>query len=137
MSKGLSWRQHSILKSIARLLERDNKGDRSIPIPWRIVDYGPTNEDDYFSPRVQWNLEQSIRRSLRSLEHRGLVELGRYCFRPFAEMSEGLLGSLHQAEIVWTHIHPDEHVPGEGRIMTGVILTDAGWDWLAVERDQQ
>jgi hypothetical protein len=42
-------------------------------------------DDDYFGPKRQWNIEQATRRALRSLERRGLVELGCYSFTPGAE----------------------------------------------------
>ena len=138
MSKGLSWRQHSMLRSIARRLEaerkqhermnaalgkhgRRSKDWRARPVAWKAVDYGPTSEEDFDTPRVQWNVEQATRRALRSLERRGLVELGRYCFRPFVE------GGAFSPQIVWSYVDPDDHVPGDSRVMTGVLLTEAGW----------
>jgi hypothetical protein len=119
MSRGLSWRQHWLLKSIARREER-NKGE---PVAWCDIDYGPTSSDsdpDFFSRRVQWNTEQSLRRSLRSMERRGLVELDRYCFAPEPTWN-GMT-----TQIVWNCIHLDDYVPGEMRLMTGALLTDAG-----------
>jgi hypothetical protein len=122
MSKGLSWRQRWMIDSIAREATRWGKNERNKPVAWRAIDYGPTDEEVYFTARGQWNIEQALRRSLRSLERRGLVELGRYCFRPDADMYRG--GS---PEIFWSYVHPDDYVPGEMRTMTGVTLTDAGW----------
>jgi hypothetical protein len=114
MSKGISWRQRSILKSILRAKDG--------VIAWKDVDYGPTDsegEADYQSARVQWNLEQSVRRALRSLERRGLVKLNRYCF------SDDIAGGPFP-HITHSAIHPANHVPGETRIWTGVVLTEAG-----------
>ena len=113
MSKGLSWRQHYVLASIARR-ERSEKGK---PVAWRDIDYGPTSPDSDL-----WNTEQSLRRSLRSMERRGLVELNRYCFWPVADMPVGHMSP----NIFWVYQDPDDYVPGEMRMMTGVVLTEAG-----------
>jgi len=115
MSRGLSWRQRSILDGLL-------KSKKTI-VAWKDVNYGPTSAEmdgDYFGARAQWNLEQSVRRALRSLEMRGLVKLDRYCFHEFAEM--GTFGTYTVLEAT----HPDNHVPGQTRIMTGVTLTEAG-----------
>jgi hypothetical protein len=132
VSRGLSWRQRLMLVSIAREAERWSRKDRDKPVAWRAVDYGPTSaedEPDYStSARIQWNLEQATRRSLRSLERRGLVKLGRYCFWPHAES-----GGMGQASIFWSYVHPEKYVPGEMRIMTGVVLTAGGRDVVAQE----
>jgi hypothetical protein len=72
---------------------------------------------------VQWNIEQAQRRALRNLQQRGLVELGRYVFLP-----EPILTALGTTSIVWRYRPPGDHVPGQSRIMTGVLLTDAGRD---------
>ena len=120
MSKGLSWRQRYMLSSIARRAKKLEEGD---PVAWCDIDYGPTSsesDDDFDSPRVQWNIEQSTRRSLRSMERRGLVELERYCFFPEPTWNGMTTG------IVWHYTHPDDYVPGDMRMMTGVLLTDAG-----------
>jgi hypothetical protein len=89
-------------------------------VAWRDIDDGPRDESDYLNARAAWNREQTMRRALRSLERRGLVELGRYVF--FPEPVERHLS----ISIVWTVIDPDDHVPGESRIMTGVRLTALG-----------
>ena len=131
MSKGLSGRQRWMLSSIAREATRWSKEDRNKPVAWRAIDYGPTNSesdpDFSSSARIQWNIEQATRRSLRSLERRGLVELGRYCFWPYADM-----GAM-SPQLFWSYTHPDDYVPGETRTMTGVLLTDAGWALVAEE----
>jgi hypothetical protein len=112
-----------MLRSIAHRAERAAKETPSVkgdvPVAWREVNYGPTKseqDEDYSSARAQWNVEQSIRRALRSLERRGLVELDRYCFRP----------EPRRDVILWNYIHPKKYVAGEGRMMTGVVLTAAG-----------
>jgi hypothetical protein len=117
MSRGLSWRQRSILESIA--------GRHGEIVAWKDVDYGPTSAEmrgDYLERRSQWNNEQSVRRALRSLARRGLVETGRYVFLEFADTPHGSLSP----RICWTAINPDDHVPGQTRIMTGVRLTSEG-----------
>ena len=72
-------------------------------------------------------MEQSIRRALRSLERRGLATLESYYFWEFAE-SGGM-----SPRIFWSYTHPKNYVPGKGRIMTGVLLTKAGWAIAAEE----
>jgi hypothetical protein len=124
MSRGISWRQRNLLRSLLRLEKvRTPRGWEPFPVAWCELDYGPTEhmgDNDYFGPRVQWNIEQATRRALRSLEARGLVELGQYSFRPYAGQS-GL-----SPQIEWHYRDPDEHVPGQSRFMTGVVLTEAG-----------
>ena len=71
--------------------------------------------------RVQWNREQALRRSLRNLEMRGLVELGPFVFYPWAERRE-----IIRRYIEWWYRDPDNHTPGQLRMMTGALLTDAG-----------
>ena len=114
MTQGISWRQRSMLHSLAN--------NREEIVAWRDIDNGPGGEDDpdYFSARVSWNREQTMRRALRSLERRGLVELGRYVFAPEPINWTG------STSIIWTVRHPDDHVPGDTRIMTGVKLTALG-----------
>ena len=83
MSRGISWRQHAMLKSIAHHTKQTRLvrvGDEFIrepceePVAWRSIDRGPGGEGpDYFTPRAAWNREQVTRRALRSLERRGLV----------------------------------------------------------------
>ena len=68
---------------------------------------------NYFTARGAWNREQTVRRALRSLERRGLVTLDRYVF------------SFHGDD--WCCLEPDRHIPGDTRIMTGALLTEAGW----------
>jgi hypothetical protein len=132
MSRGLSYRQRWLLASIAREATRLSKKNRNEPVAWRAIDYGPTStesDDNYDTARVQWNIEQATRRSLRSLKRRGLVELGRCCFSPVADMSRG--GEVPQ--IFWNYVRRRRRVPGETRIMTGVRLTEAGWALVAEE----
>jgi hypothetical protein len=120
MSKGISWRQRTIL----RKLTPDNI------TAWKDVDYGPTRlegDADYSTARNQWNLEQSTRRALRSLERRGLVKLDRYVF---SEIAEGGMFPYISRDA----IDPDDHVPGQSRIMTGVRLTEAGKKLVAEMR---
>ena len=55
----------SLLASIARQTKKNREQQ---PVAWCDLDYGPTSsesDDDFYSRRVQWNLEQAIRRSLR------------------------------------------------------------------------
>ena len=129
VGKGLSWRQRHMLGSIAREATRWSK-DRNEPVAWRAIDYGPTSEgdDDYETARVRWNIEQATRRSLRSLERRGLVKLGRYGFQPLAD-----IGGMGVPQILWSCVRLRHRVPGATRIMTGVRLTDAGWALVAEE----
>jgi hypothetical protein len=125
MSRGLSWRQRSMLKQLLEL-EQKNKGtyDEGRPVAWSALDYGPFHEgdEDYSSARVQWNLEQAQRRALRSMAERGLVDLATYSFRLDADT----VGPFRQPRIIYTAQHPDDHVPGQSRYMTGVLLTDQG-----------
>jgi hypothetical protein len=132
MSKGLSWRQRHMLSRIAREATHWSKEERNRPVAWRAIDYGPTNSEsdpDFpASARIQWNLEQATRRSLRSLERRGLVKLGRHCFQPYAD-----IGAMSSPQIVWAYVRRRHRVPGETRMMTGVLLTDAGRALVAEE----
>ena len=142
MSKGLSWRQREMLVSIAEQVNRAGNNHRR-PVAWRAIYYGPhvmerLRDSDRpahmewiitqeHTARVKWNTEQAKRCSLRSLEKRGLVELGRYSFRPNANSSQ----------IFWDYTHPKDHVPGETRIMTGVVLTLAGMDIVVQELEKR
>jgi hypothetical protein len=99
--------------------------DEPAPVSWKDIDYGPTTHERpgdtvFFTARGQWNIEQALRRALRSLEQRGLVTLDRYVFR--AEPVQGLLSP----QIKWFCVDSDHHVPGDSRYMTGVLLTEAG-----------
>ena len=134
MSRGISWRQRVMLQSIARRSWRNNgvAGQRIEPVAWRDIDYGPTQAEgyaDYDTPRWQWNKEQVVRRALRSLERRGLVELGSYVFHV-----EPIIDGWGFTEIRFTYTDPDRHIPGSTRIMTGALLTDAGWAAIHAER---
>jgi hypothetical protein len=124
MSRGISWRQRWLLQSALRAERQQSEYRKGDPIAWRDLDYGPGGElrDDYYGARHQWNIEQAKRRALRNLERRGLVELGAYSFSfmPAAAM----VGS--SLNILWICQGPDDHVPGQSRIMTGVLLTDEG-----------
>jgi hypothetical protein len=40
-----------------------------------------------------------------------------------------MLGS----RIIWDCVRPGDYVPGDGRVMTGVMLTKAGWALVAEE----
>ena len=121
MSRGISWRQRTMLESIAfnSTFSRSAWGRKPAkkpveePVPWREIDYGPGGEANYFTARGAWNREQTVRRALRSLERRGLVTLDRYVF------------SFHGDD--WGCLEPDRHIPGDTRIMTGALLTEAGW----------
>src|SRR4051794_16959248 len=109
MSRGISWRQRMMLKSIAHHTKQTQLvrvGDEFIrepceePVAWRSIDRGSGGEcPDYFTPRAAWNREQVTRRALRSLERRGLVTLDRYlfCYEPF---TDGMM---------WTYRPPDQH----------------------------
>ena len=135
MSRGLSWRQKYMLRDIAeRCRQRNNmrSGDGPWPVAWLSIDYGDTHTEEYdcFTARGRWNLEQATRRALRSLERRGLVFLDRYVFRPEPIITNG--NGWGSPEIVWNYVDPDDHIPGESRIMTGVMLTDAGEAAVAV-----
>jgi len=114
MSKGISWRQRSMLESMLRLEKvcTPSWSKEPWPVAWRELDYGPTDETVFFTPRGQWNIEQATRRALRSLERRGLIKLGRYSF--MADADE------------YGANDPDEHTPGRDRWMTGVLLTPEG-----------
>ena len=129
MSRGISWRQRFMLGQLLRMEEADKEGmgrvlKRVRPVAWMKLDYGPTrhNTDDENAPRHHWNKEQAMRRALRNLEQRGLVKLGRYVFLPYAEHWRGALSP----EIAWLYQHSNEHIPGQSRFMTGVLLTDEG-----------
>ena len=78
------------------------------------------DDGDDLDPRVNWNREQTLRRALRSLQRRGLVELERCHFWPYADMPRGAMSP----NIFWSYIDPDEYLPGEMRTMTGVLLTE-------------
>jgi hypothetical protein len=106
VSKGISWRQHWMLKHLDRL-------NSPYPVAWRVLDFGPGHEDSFDDPDVAWNLEQSQRRSLRNLEDRGLVRLERCSFSPGEGAGE------------WEY-RIGYHMPGQDRIMTGVVLTKEG-----------
>jgi hypothetical protein len=128
MSKGISWRQrlmlHKLLNLETRFAPKSEPKPKPEPVAWRDIDYGPTSaegEGDYFSARNKWNIEQAQRRALRNLEQRGLVVLGRYVFQP-----EPVIEGFGWANIAWTYVRQEHHVPGESRIMTGVLLTEAG-----------
>jgi hypothetical protein len=122
MGKGISWRQQVMLNSILEQERRfSREGEGPEPIAWRDIDDGPRFDDIDIDARVAWNREQTLRRSLRSLERRGLVALGRYVFFP-----EPIITAFGNTSIVWTATYPDNHVPGDTRIMTGARLTDAG-----------
>jgi hypothetical protein len=81
------------------------------------------------SAHIQWNLEQTTRRALRSLERRGLVKLGSYYFQPHAD-----IGAFGFPKTVWICVRRSNYVPGEGRIMTGATLTTAGWAVVEEEK---
>jgi hypothetical protein len=132
MSKGLSWRQRGMLVSIAYHVRLWGNRNLQIPVAWRAINYGPSGEwrrDFDLTARIMWNIEQAQRRSLRSLEQRGLVKLGRYSFNQYAD--RGGIGP----QIFWSYTHPKNHVPGETRIMTGAVLTPAGW--AVVEQEER
>jgi hypothetical protein len=132
MNKGLSWRQLHMLNSIAREATRWSKEHRKRPVACRAIDHGSTSagaNDDHQSARAQWNVEQAVRRSLRSLQGRGLVKLGRCCFYPVAYMNR-----VGGTQIFWNYVCRRHRVTGETRIMTGVLLTDAGWAMVAEEQ---
>jgi hypothetical protein len=121
------------------------------PVAWCELDYGPTSheiEDSSWSrqtsnkpnPKVtnEWNIEQAMRRALRNLEQRGLVELGRYAFMPYAEIqrhvtSNGEPRPFASPTTIWVYQHPDEHIPGRSRYMTGVLLTEKGRQIASIE----
>jgi hypothetical protein len=131
MSKGVSWRQRLILQSLLRREEADKKEyGHAEPVAWKDLDYGPWHEGSYKhgdEPRQEWNREQALRRALRSLEKRGLVDLGQYVFTPFPEPY--VTPHPHHfldARIKWMAMNPDQHIPGKMRIMTGVLLTEEG-----------
>jgi hypothetical protein len=53
------------------------------PVAWKELDYGPTHyegTDDFYTARVQWNIEQAQRRVLRNLEARGWWTLAHSVF---------------------------------------------------------
>jgi hypothetical protein len=129
MSKGLSWRQRLMLHQLLRL---ERKARAREPVAWRELDYGPTRHEgtgEFYEKRTQWNIEQAQRRALRGLERRGLVELGQYSFVEETTMSGFFLRTS------WFAQHPDRHVPGQNRYMTGVLLTEAGRQLAAADRD--
>jgi hypothetical protein len=116
------------------------------PVPWCELDYGVikhrkpvlawgspgVTHDELMADakRQGWNIEQSTRRSLRSLEQRGLVELRRGSFRPYAiETRRNFAGHkvLKDGSFVYWHHSPSStHVTGQDHLMTGVTLTGAG-----------
>jgi hypothetical protein len=136
-----------MLKQLLRLeKERTPKwSEKPWPVAWKELDYRPSKSE---LPEVvdrqkgQWNIEQATRRALRNLEKRGLVELGPYAFMQEADIkivniSPELLESPELREILvapqmqtavleWYCIDIDNHIPGQSRIMTGVLLTDKG-----------
>jgi hypothetical protein len=125
MSRGISWRQRSLLHSAWRKEQKRSKYRKDDPIAWRELDYGPTSgKHDYFSPQGQWNIEQATRRALRNLEQRGFVELATYSF--FGDGHEGW----------YCHYDLNDHIRGRDRYMTGVSLTDKGRE-IALEEERE
>jgi hypothetical protein len=118
MSRGISWRQRCLLRGLLRAEQAQPAHCKGDPIAWRNLDYGPTEHEedwDHFdSPECQWNIEQATRRALRSLEKRGLVRLGTRSFRPGEHDND------------WTCQDRGNHVSGQSRYMTRVLLTDRG-----------
>jgi hypothetical protein len=114
MSRGISERQRLILQ---QLLQLEKKGRKVIA--WRqLRDHEKTD----------WNTEQSLRRALRSLEKRGLVELGTYSFMPRQERQR-LRGRHYRPALdaVGEWIAQDAwHHTSRSHYMTGVSLTDKG-----------
>jgi hypothetical protein len=102
---------------------RTNRRNPALACAWRDIDvaYGDYDASD---PRALWNHEQATRRALRSLAKRGLVQLGRYHFRLEADR---YVGDVYFPGN-WEVIEPARYIPGKDRIMTGVRLTDAGWE---------
>jgi hypothetical protein len=132
MSRGLSHHQNSILLQLEAMERRHSKVkfEDMFAFPWSEPDFGEINHRkpgpalDFRKPkecfaeltRHNWNREQTIRRSLRSLERRKLVSTSRYAFTLVR------VGS----SFYWDSTLPRAHVPGQSHIMTGVQLTDAG-----------
>ena len=72
MSKGLSWRQRGMLKSIADRASKDREqykrtGER--PVAWREIDYGPTAW-----PNMVARYLRGIHDDARGVEHPGRLE---------------------------------------------------------------
>jgi hypothetical protein len=118
MSKGISWRQRCLLKSLLRLEERYERK----PVSWHELDWGISEREKWHDPererdhrRWEWNREQAKRRALRNLEARGLVRLGRYVFAPEA--------GVREEHPHYPRIDLDDHVPGQTRIAVGVRLS--------------
>jgi hypothetical protein len=127
-----------MLQSIAFNATLWGEHDRDKPVAWRAVSYEAAAAfklEDFVTPPAQreWNIEQSQRRALKSLERRGLITLGSYYFSPYAEET----GFMHQARIYWSYTRPKDHVPGQSRIMTGIILTEAGWTMVAQIKENE
>jgi hypothetical protein len=118
MGRGLSGKQYEILWQIAK---SEGRTYRQI-CAWRDigVSYGDIDDDYFDDPatarRQDWNSEQSLRRALKSLQRRGLIGIARYVFMV---MPDGY-------DLVHVCTNPENHVPGQTRIMTGAYLTDAG-----------
>jgi hypothetical protein len=121
MSKGLSWRQKWMLRSILHATRALPEDLRWQPIAWKAIDYGPSKRKRAFNVGGERNLARAKRRALTSLERRGLVELGNYVFLPLAD-SVGFLGPKTE----WCYCDPKHHIPGKSRIVTGVNLTTDG-----------
>jgi hypothetical protein len=129
MSRGISLGQRLILR---QLLQKEEESPD--PVPLLELEYGSSKRlTDWQNPRQVWNLEQAMRRALRNLEQRGLVKLGRYVFMPYPEIRRHpLLGRVPY--LLWACQEPEQHIPGQSRILTGVLLTDIG---RRVARDEQ
>jgi hypothetical protein len=122
MSRGISLRQRIMLR---QLLQREEADKVVEPVAWLELDYGSSKRlTDWQNKRQVWNIEQAARRSLRNLEQRGLVKLRRCVFMPYADVKRGFAGL--QPYLIWAYTHPNQHIPGQTRIMTGVLLTDRG-----------
>jgi hypothetical protein len=120
MSKGISIGQRQILQKLLR-------HEQGVPVAWCDLDYGSTDPERFFTPEGQHSMAQSTRRALRNLEMRGLVTLARYSFHPWADISQNeFRRAMQQVDMGWSYRHPSEHVPGQSRIMTGVLLTEEG-----------
>lgn len=113
MSRGLSNQQNEILSNMwMGMLEAGLQP--IVSLAYFLPDDPDADE------RKRWNVEQSIRRSLRLLEQRGLIDTGSYWFHQQRhEDGRPIAGAYYPVD-------QSEYVRGKGRIMIGVTLTLEG-----------
>ncbi|MDQ0320767.1 DNA-binding transcriptional ArsR family regulator [Pararhizobium capsulatum DSM 1112] len=126
MTPGISKQQVEVLRVIEDWTGRTTTMPQAVA--WRdILDkmdhaYGGAGATNI--PSNAWNKEQAVRRALRSLENRGVVELRRYRYY----WVDGRTVGNKYVQGSWHILDDDQYYyPGEDRTMIGAVLTEAGW----------